>query len=202
MPGRMNIVLSVLIAMSAIWSCGGGSKVDPAPKDTRSMTIGQDIVKVPYQENKFSIQVSANFEYTVSIEADWIREDESASTAFMRAFIAAGNEHAGERSGVIRFTDKNDRYYSKSVTVTQEANPVSKVTLHIVDKNATEETKALFANLWKIADTGWMFGHHDDLWYGRYWYDEAGKSDTKAVCGDYLGVFSVYFAEIMDDRHV
>lgn len=201
MPGRMNIVLSVLIAMSAIWSCGGGSKVDPAPKDTRSMTIGQDIVKVPYQENKFSIQVSANFEYTVSIEADWIREDESASTAFMRAFIAAGNEHAGERSGVIRFTDKNDRYYSKSVTVTQEANPVSKVTLHIVDKNATEETKALFANLWKIADTGWMFGHHDDLWYGRYWYDEAGKSDTKAVCGDYPGVFSVDFAEIMDDRH-
>ena len=197
----MNIVLSVLIAMSAIWSCGGGSKVDPAPKDTRSMTIGQDIVEVPYQENKFSIQVSANFEYTVSIDVDWIREDESAFTAFMRAFIAAGNEHAGERSGVIRFTDKNDRYYSKSVTVTQEANPVSKVTLHIVDKNATEETKALFANLWKIADTGWMFGHHDDLWYGRYWYDEAGKSDTKAVCGDYPGVFSVDFAEIMDDRY-
>jgi len=46
-----------------------------------------------------------------------------------------------------------------------------------------------------------MFGHHDDLWYGRYWYNEPGKSDTKAVCGDYPGVFSVDLGAIMDDRH-
>ena len=74
-------------------------------------------------------------------------------------------------------------------------------TLIIVDKDATPETKALFANLWAVADQGWMFGHHDDLWYGRYWYNQAGGSDTKAVCGDYPAVFSVDFAEIMDDRH-
>ena len=46
-----------------------------------------------------------------------------------------------------------------------------------------------------------MFGHHDDLWYGRYWYNEPGMSDTKSVCGDYPGVFSVDFAEIMDNRY-
>ncbi|MBO5500200.1 MAG: beta-mannosidase [Bacteroidales bacterium] len=87
------------------------------------------------------------------------------------------------------------------VTVTQAENPAPDVTLSMVDKNATAETKALYANLWKLAQDGFMFGHHDDLWYGRYWYNEPGNSDTKAVCGDYPGVFSVDFAEIMDDRH-
>ena len=197
----MNIVLSVLIALSAIWSCGGGSKVNPTPADTRSLTLGRESVELPYQKTEFSISVTANFEYSVSVEGDWIHENTSSSTEFMRVFTADENPSAGGRSAEIKFTDKKDRYYSKSVSVSQAANPVSNVTLHIVDKNATEETKALFANLWKIADTGWMFGHHDDLWYGRYWYDEAGNSDTKAVCGDYPAVFSVDFAEIMDDRH-
>jgi mannan endo-1,4-beta-mannosidase len=76
----------------------------------------------------------------------------------------------------------------------------SDVELSIVDKNATTETKALLSQLWRIPDTGFMFGHHDDLIYGRTWYNEAGGSDTKAVCGDYPGVFSVDFAEVMDDR--
>lgn len=75
------------------------------------------------------------------------------------------------------------------------------VELSMVDKNATDETKALYSNLWAIQKTGWMFGHHDDLMYGRYWYGDEGGSDTKAVCGDYPAVFSFDFAEIMDDRH-
>ena len=46
-----------------------------------------------------------------------------------------------------------------------------------------------------------MFGHHDDLYYGRYWYDVSGHSDTKDVCGDYPAVFSCDFAELMDNRY-
>ena len=46
-----------------------------------------------------------------------------------------------------------------------------------------------------------MFGHHDDLWYGRKWYNEEGRSDTHDVCGDYPAVFSFDVAEIMDDRY-
>lgn len=76
------------------------------------------------------------------------------------------------------------------------------IDLSIVDKNATDETKALYSQLWKIAETGFMFGHHDDLIYGRRWYNVPGGSDTKDVCGDYPAVFSVDFAEIMDDRYV
>ena len=74
------------------------------------------------------------------------------------------------------------------------------VTLSIVDKQATAETKALYSNLWAIGKKGFMFGHHDDLMYGRKWYNEQGRSDTKDVCGDYPGVYSLDFAELMDDR--
>lgn len=73
--------------------------------------------------------------------------------------------------------------------------------LSIVDKNATTETKALYSNLWAIQFKGFMFGHQDDLWYGRKWYNEQGRSDTKDVCGDYPAVFSFDVSEIMDDRY-
>lgn len=74
------------------------------------------------------------------------------------------------------------------------------VRLSMTDPAATAETKALYSNLWAVAARGFMFGHHDDLWYGRYWYDEPGGSDTKAVCGDYPAVCSVDLAPLMDDR--
>ncbi len=75
------------------------------------------------------------------------------------------------------------------------------VTLKLVDPLATEETRALYANLWNIQTKGFMFGHHDALLYGRDWIQEPGRSDVKEVCGDYPAVFSLDFAEIMDDRH-
>ncbi len=73
--------------------------------------------------------------------------------------------------------------------------------LTLTDPTATAETKALYANLWLIQQSGFMFGHHDDLWYGRKWYNQPGGSDTKDVCGDYPAVFSFDVAEIMDDRY-
>ena len=86
----------------------------------------------------------------------------------------------------------------KGVEPEVEQDPT--VQLSIVDKSATTETKALYSQLWKIQDKGFMFGHHDDLVYGRKWYNQPGGSDTKDVCGDYPAVFSVDFAEVMDDR--
>ena len=74
------------------------------------------------------------------------------------------------------------------------------VTLSIVDKSATAETKALYSNLWAIRETGWMFGHHDDLMYGRKWYGDEGGSDTKAVCGDYPAVYALDVSTFMDER--
>lgn len=77
----------------------------------------------------------------------------------------------------------------------------ARMVLKLVDSGATKETKALYSNLWAIQKRGFMFGHHDDLAYGRYWYGEEGKSDTKDVCGDYPAVYSMDFASMMDDRY-
>ena len=70
-----------------------------------------------------------------------------------------------------------------------------------VDRYATKETKALFANLLAIQNVGAMFGHHDGLMYGREWNNVSGRSDVKEVCGDYPAVYSLDFAEIMDNRY-
>lgn len=77
---------------------------------------------------------------------------------------------------------------------------VETIELSLADHNATAATKALYSNLWAIQSKGFMFGHHDDLTYGRYWYGEQGRSDTKDVCGDYPAVYSVDLAEMVDDR--
>lgn len=53
------------------------------------------------------------------------------------------------------------------------------------DANATEETKALLVMLHKNLNKGIMFGHQDDLSYGRAWDYPNGESDVKRVCGDY-----------------
>jgi len=74
------------------------------------------------------------------------------------------------------------------------------VILKMVDASATLETKALYSNLWKIQSKGFMFGHHDDLLYGRDWITEQNRSDVKEVVGDYPAVYSIDFAEIMDER--
>ena len=84
----------------------------------------------------------------------------------------------------------------------QDPDPVKPetVTLSLADASATAETRALYANLWSIREKGWMFGHHDDLMYGRKWYGDEGGSDTKAGCGDYPGVYALDFASMMDQR--
>ena len=81
-----------------------------------------------------------------------------------------------------------------------DPEPDKIVTLSLADPNATAETKALYSNLWAIRDKGWMFGHHDDLMYGRKWYGTEGGSDTKDVCGDYPAVYALDFASFMDER--
>ena len=191
----MTVAASLLAAMS----CSGNEpSPEPTPSDTRSLTV-QESVEIAHTGGEFTVEVKSNFTFDAQPQTDWIRFDRIEGDKV--CFIAEKNSYSSSREASIKIVDVNDRYYYKMVTVTQLENPAPAVTLSMVDKNATAETKALYANLWKLAEEGFMFGHHDDLWYGRYWYNEAGKSDTKSVCGDYPGVFSVDFAEIMDNRH-
>ena len=201
MKGIMSIsALVTVIAMLAMSSC----TEEPAPQETpdapktRTMTV-QENVEIDHDGGSFCVEVEANFEYWADPQVKWISFDRIEGNKVW--FKAEKNGQTDPKEGKIKFADIRDSYFCKYTTVTQNADPAAKFTLSLVDKNATAETKALYANLWKIAESGFMFGHHDDLWYGRYWYNEPGNSDTKAVCGDFPGVFSVDFGAIMDNRY-
>ena len=195
----ISTLATVIVMMSAM-SCSEEQKPQDAPEapKTRTMTV-QESVEIDHNAETFCIEVEANFEYWADPQVKWISFDRIEGNKVW--FNVEVNTQTEVREGKVKFADIKDSYYCKYTTVKQKADPTSKFTLSLADKNATAETKALYANLWKIAESGFMFGHHDDLWYGRYWYDEPGNSDTKAVCGDYPGVFSVDFGAIMDDRY-
>ena len=193
--------LASAIAVMAALSCSEVKPEPPVvenPTQTRTMTV-QENVEVENAAGQFSIEVEANFEYWANPQVKWISFDRIEGNKVW--FNVEENTQVAERVGTVKFADIKDSYFNKTATVTQKGDPTARFTLSLVDKNATAETKALYANLWKIAEDGFMFGHHDDLWYGRYWYNEPGMSDTKSVCGDYPAVFSVDFGAIMDNRY-
>ena len=192
--------LAAAIVMMTAMSCTE-EKQEPqqpsTPSKTRTMTV-QENVEIDHNAGSFCIEVDANFEYWADPQVKWIKYDRIEGGKVW--FNVEANSQTSAREGKVKFADIKDSYFCKYTIVTQKSDPAVKFTLSLADKNATAETKALYANLWKIAEDGFMFGHHDDLWYGRYWYNEPGNSDTKAVCGDYPGVFSVDFGAIMDGR--
>jgi hypothetical protein len=57
------------------------------------------------------------------------------------------------------------------------------------DKEATKETKLLFAHLQEQKSKGVMFGHQDDLAYGVGWKYQPGRSDVKESSGQYPAVY-------------
>jgi beta-mannanase len=191
-------VLTAAVSLMAVLSCTDGKEQSGASSGERVMTV-EERIEIDNAGGPFSIDVKANFDFNVQPQDEWIAFDKVEGDKVW--FTAEANENVDSRIGKVRFTDPSDKYFYKEVRVSQEGDPSNLFLLSIVDKNATAETKALYANLWDIASRGFMFGHHDDLWYGRYWYNEPGKSDTKSVCGDYPGVFSVDMGPIMDDRH-
>ena len=56
------------------------------------------------------------------------------------------------------------------------------------DPKATRETVALFRSIWNLQQKGIMYGHQDDLMYGRTWWYEKDRSDTKDFTGDYPAI--------------
>lgn len=195
------IIISYLISFvtaTTMISCSAKISQSETSEPEHYINV-QERLEIDSPAGQFSIKVEANFDYQVESQADWIEFKSKKGTEVW--FDVEANNNRDSRVGKVRFTDPKDKFYYKDVRISQNGNSEQVVSLRMVDKKATPETKALYANLWQIASKGFMFGHHDDLWYGRYWYNEPGKSDTKSVCGDYPGVFSVDFGAIMDNRH-
>jgi mannan endo-1,4-beta-mannosidase len=59
----------------------------------------------------------------------------------------------------------------------------------LVDPRATAETRALFANLRRLAGRQVMFGHQESLAYGFRWTGDSGRSDVKDASGSFPAVY-------------
>jgi mannan endo-1,4-beta-mannosidase len=59
----------------------------------------------------------------------------------------------------------------------------------LADPEASRETRALFANLQRLASDHVLFGHEDALAYGVHWIGEEDRSDVKDVTGSYPAVY-------------
>lgn len=71
-----------------------------------------------------------------------------------------------------------------------------------IDKNATEETKALYFNLRELAKSNVLYGHQDDLAYGYSWWAEPGRSDVKESTGSYPAVYGWELGDLRQDVDV
>jgi len=65
--------------------------------------------------------------------------------------------------------------------------------ISLLDTNATTETKALYSNLKKLAESHVLFGHQDALSYGHGWVRGNNRSDVKSVTGSHPAVIGLDF---------
>ena len=61
----------------------------------------------------------------------------------------------------------------------------------LVDKQATQETKALFRNLKALSKNHTLFGHQHATEYGHGWAGDPDRSDVKSVTGSHPAVIGV-----------
>jgi mannan endo-1,4-beta-mannosidase len=84
---------------------------------------------------------------------------------------------------------KNKIVVMLAVSLALSCKSVSQTAGAPIDKKATKETVALYKNLFRLKEKGYMFGHQDALAYGVEWKYEEGRSDVKDVTGDYPAVY-------------
>lgn len=72
----------------------------------------------------------------------------------------------------------------------------------LIDKEATRETKALYQNLIRISEKGFLFGHQDTDAYGVGWRGDANRSDVKDVTGAYPAVHGWDLGKIGTDKNI
>lgn len=71
----------------------------------------------------------------------------------------------------------------------EERSPDPGQATHLVDPQATDETKALFDNLDQLRNEHVLFGHQDALAYGVHWVGEPGRSDVHDITGSHPAVY-------------
>ena len=111
-----------------------------------------------------------------------------------------------QRRGITHVFDSEEYGHQWQFWRNQLAKFVTKIfkgetyELKMVDSQATEKTKALYANLWLIQQNNVMFGHHDFPSYGVGWKADEDRSDVKDICGEHPAVYSLDMRGINDTK--
>lgn len=66
--------------------------------------------------------------------------------------------------------------------------------INLIDSKATNETKALYRNLYKLSEKHILFGHQHATEYGHGWYGDDDRSDVKSVTGSHPAVIGADFS--------
>jgi hypothetical protein len=60
--------------------------------------------------------------------------------------------------------------------------------LQLIETKETEETKALYRNMYLVSQKAIKFGHQSATEYGHGWSGDKDRSDVKSVTGSHLAV--------------
>jgi mannan endo-1,4-beta-mannosidase len=63
--------------------------------------------------------------------------------------------------------------------------------IQLIDRSATEETRALFQNLSELSRNHTLFGHQHATEYGHGWSGDPNRSDVKSVVGSHPAVIGI-----------
>jgi mannan endo-1,4-beta-mannosidase len=66
--------------------------------------------------------------------------------------------------------------------------------VELIDKDATRETKNLYANLYTLSQEHILFGHQHATEYGHGWRGDQDRSDVKSVTGSHPAIIGVDFS--------
>ena len=181
--------VTVLLGMVCC-SCGSAAEDDLIPADNRYLRLSlSPATELDAGATQIALKVETNLDYSVVVDAEWLKLQETTLPKDGSLhFSVEANPTSDTRTATIVVADRNDRYYSQSVKVVQRGNPNPVEELSIVDKQATAQTKALLANLWSIADKGFIFPLSE-------FADDKGLADLTGAL-DQQALFDVFLAAL------
>lgn len=111
-----------IVIMIAFAACGGGDDVggdDPVIVTNEHISVSSSSIQLPGVENESELIITANCNWTVSSDVDWISLDPTSGNGNETITISVGmNSTGSDRTGTV-FVRNEKKTLEKKVKVTQ-----------------------------------------------------------------------------------
>lgn len=127
-----------IVIMVAFAACGGGDDSggdDPVIVTNEHLSVSSSSIQLPGVENESELMITANCNWTVSSDVDWISVDPSSGNATVTISVSM-NSTGSDRTGTV-FVKNEKRTLEKKVRVTQ-GTPTSALVPTIDDNQYPE----------------------------------------------------------------